>query len=114
MVSIIFASSSFFQNLDIDVLDQSVKDPKLLSPSNNSEANDLSKTILDKYKHRVLEHLFNNKTIASTISNSSIPIPVSIVVGVISPNVLKYLHMVIFPKPILRQLMEIQYLTYDL
>jgi len=114
VVSIIFASSSFFQNLDIDVLDQSVKDPKLLSPSNNSEANDLSKTILDKYKHRVLEHLFNNKTIASTISNSSIPIPVSIVVGVISPNVLKYLHMVIFPKPILRQLMEIQYLTYDL
>jgi len=84
VVSIIFASSSFFQNLDIDVLDQSVKDPKLLSPSNNSEANDLSKTILDKYKHRVLEHLFNNKTIASTISNSSIP--VSIVVGVISPN----------------------------
>ena len=39
---------------------------------------------MDKYKHRVFEHLFNNKTIASTISNSTIP--VSIVVGVISPN----------------------------
>jgi len=40
--------------------------------------------ILDKYKQRVFEHLFNNKTIAAHISNSSIP--VSIVVGVISPN----------------------------
>jgi serine-type D-Ala-D-Ala carboxypeptidase/endopeptidase len=84
VVSIIFTSSSFFQNLHIDVLAQNQKNPKLFSPSNHSEANDLSKTILDKYKHRVLEHLFNNKTIASTISNSSIP--VSIVVGVISPN----------------------------
>ena len=84
MVSIIFASSSFFQNLHIDVLAQNLKNPKLFSPSNHSEANDLSKIILDKYKHRVLEHLFNNKTIADTISNSSIP--VSIVIGVISPN----------------------------
>ena len=40
--------------------------------------------VLDKYKQRVLEHLFNNNTFASTISNSSIP--VSIVVGVVSPN----------------------------
>ncbi len=40
--------------------------------------------ILDKYKQRVLEHLLNNKTIASNISNSTIP--VSIVVGVITPN----------------------------
>jgi serine-type D-Ala-D-Ala carboxypeptidase/endopeptidase len=39
---------------------------------------------LDKYKPRVLEHLFDNKTIASTISNSSIP--ASIVVGIVSPN----------------------------
>ena len=84
VVSIIFTSSSFFQNLHIDVLAQNLKNPKLFSPSNHSEANNLSKTILDKYKHRVLEHLFNNKTIASTISNSSIP--VSIVIGVISPN----------------------------
>ena len=40
--------------------------------------------ILDKYKQRVFEHLLNNKTIAAGISNSSIP--VSIVVGVITPN----------------------------
>jgi serine-type D-Ala-D-Ala carboxypeptidase/endopeptidase len=40
--------------------------------------------ILDKYKQRVFEHLFNNKTIVAHISNSSIP--VSIVVGVVTPN----------------------------
>jgi D-alanyl-D-alanine-carboxypeptidase/D-alanyl-D-alanine-endopeptidase len=40
--------------------------------------------ILDKYKQRVFEHLFNNKTIVAHISNSSIP--VSIVVGVLTPN----------------------------
>lgn len=40
--------------------------------------------ILDKYKQRVLEHLLHNKTIASGISNSTIP--ASIVVGVITPN----------------------------
>jgi serine-type D-Ala-D-Ala carboxypeptidase/endopeptidase len=40
--------------------------------------------ILDKYKQRVFEHLFTNKTIAAHISNSSIP--VSIVVGVVTPN----------------------------
>jgi len=40
--------------------------------------------VLDKYKQRVLEHLLNNKTIAASVSNSTIP--VSIVVGVITPN----------------------------
>jgi CubicO group peptidase (beta-lactamase class C family) len=58
------------------------------SPNANASAqpvrNELSDMILDKYKKRVLEHLFNNETYAGTISNSSIP--VSIVVGVISPN----------------------------
>jgi serine-type D-Ala-D-Ala carboxypeptidase/endopeptidase len=49
-----------------------------------SSKNELSDMVLDKYKQRVLDHLFNNKTIASSISNSSIP--VSIVVGVITPN----------------------------
>ena len=52
--------------------------------SAQSSNNELSDMILDKYKQRVLEHLFNNKTFSDTISNSSIP--VSIVVGVISPN----------------------------
>src|ERR671918_2647376 len=50
--------------------------------SAQSSKNELSDMVLEKYKNRVLEHLFNNKTY--TISNSSIP--VSIVVGVISPN----------------------------
>jgi serine-type D-Ala-D-Ala carboxypeptidase/endopeptidase len=64
---------------------QNQKEHKLQSsPSNQSETNDLSKVILDKYKPRVLEHLFNNKTIANNISNSNIP--VSIVIGIISPN----------------------------
>jgi CubicO group peptidase (beta-lactamase class C family) len=49
-----------------------------------SSENKLSDMVLDKYKDRVLEHLFNNETIARSISNSSIP--VSIVVGVITPN----------------------------
>jgi len=49
-----------------------------------TKVNDLSKAILEKYKPRVLEHLFSNETIANTISNSSLP--VSIVVGVVSPN----------------------------
>ena len=84
MVSIIFGSGSFLLNLPTSILAQNLKEHKVLSASNQSEANDLSKIILDKYKQRVLEHLFNNKTIASTISNSTIP--VSIVVGVISPN----------------------------
>jgi CubicO group peptidase (beta-lactamase class C family) len=52
---------------------------------NQSEINDLSKAILDKYKPRVLEHLFGNKTIASNISSNS-SIPAAIVVGVITPN----------------------------
>jgi CubicO group peptidase (beta-lactamase class C family) len=67
------------------VLAQNQKEHNLQSSSNQSETNDLSKTILEKYKPRVLEHLFNNKTIASNISSNS-SIPVSIVVGVISPN----------------------------
>ena len=84
-VSIIFASSGFSQSLNIDVSAQNLKEHKLLSLSNQSEVNDLSKVILEKYKPRVLEHLFNNKTIADTISSNS-SIPVSIVVGIISPN----------------------------
>lgn len=52
--------------------------------SAQSSKNELSDMVLDKYKQKVLEHLFNNNTYGSTISNSSIP--VSIVVGVISPN----------------------------
>ena len=36
--------------------------------SAQSSKNELSDTVLDKYKQRVLEHLFNNKTYA--ISNS--------------------------------------------
>jgi serine-type D-Ala-D-Ala carboxypeptidase/endopeptidase len=84
VLSIIFASGGLNQNLYIDVFAQNAKEHKLQSPSNHSEANDLSKMILDKYKPRVLEHLFNNKTFASNISNSSIP--ASIVVGIVSPN----------------------------
>lgn len=61
-----------------------------VSASTNANAsaqpskNGLSDMVLEKYKNRVLKHLFDNKTFASSISNSSIP--VSIVVGVISPN----------------------------
>jgi hypothetical protein len=62
--------------------------------------------ILDKYKQRVLEHLLNNKT---GISNSTMPI--SIVVGIVTPNVLKFQNMAIFPKLIIQGLMEIQYST---
>src|SRR5690348_8508823 len=84
LISIIFASGGFIQNLSINVLAQNPKEYKLQSPSNQSKANYLSSTLLEKYKQRVFEHLFSNKTIASHISNSSIP--VSIVVGIISPN----------------------------
>ena len=85
VVSIILSASNFSQSLNIDVSAQNQKEHKLQSlPSNQSETNDLSKVILDKYKPRVLEYLFNNKTIANNISNSNIP--VSIVIGVISPN----------------------------
>jgi D-alanyl-D-alanine-carboxypeptidase/D-alanyl-D-alanine-endopeptidase len=49
-----------------------------------SSKNELSTMILDKYKQRVFKHLLQNKTITDAISNSTIP--VSIVVGVISPN----------------------------
>jgi serine-type D-Ala-D-Ala carboxypeptidase/endopeptidase len=85
IISIIFTSGGSLQNLSIDVFAQNPEEHKLQSTtSNQSDVNDLSKTILDKYKPRVLEHLFNNKTFANTISNSSIP--ASIVVGVVSPN----------------------------
>jgi serine-type D-Ala-D-Ala carboxypeptidase/endopeptidase len=84
VASIILSVRSFSQSLNINVLAQNPKEHKLLSPSNQSGANDLSKMILDKYKPSVLEHLFNNKTFANTISNSSIP--ASIVVGIVSPN----------------------------
>ncbi len=85
IISIIFTSGGSLQNLSIDVFAQNPEEHKQQSTtSNQSDVNDLSKTILDKYKPRVLEHLFNNKTFANTISNSSIP--ASIVVGVVSPN----------------------------
>ena len=85
IISIIFTSGGSLQNLSIDVFAQNPEEHKLQSTtSNQSDVSDLSKTILDKYKPRVLEHLFNNKTFANTISNSSIP--ASIVVGIVSPN----------------------------
>jgi len=85
VISIIFTSGGSIRNLSVDVFAQNPEEHKLQSTtSNQSDVNDLSKTILDKYKPRVLEHLFSNKTFANTISNSSIP--ASIVVGVISPN----------------------------
>ena len=86
IVSIILSASSFSQSWNIHVSAQNPKENKLQSlPSNQSETNDLSKVILDKYKPRVLEHLFNNKTITNNISSNS-SIPAAIVVGVISPN----------------------------
>ena len=85
VVSIILSSSSFSQSLNINVSAQNQKEHKFQSPTNQSETNDSSKAILEKYKPRVLEHLFSNKTIASNISSNS-SIPASIVVGVISPN----------------------------
>ena len=85
VVSIIFSGSSFSQSGNLNVSAQNPNENKLLSHSNQSETNDLSKAILDKYKPRVLEHLFSNKTIASNISSNS-SIPAAIVVGVISPN----------------------------
>ena len=110
VVSLIFSGSSFSQSRNLNVSAQNPNENKLLSHSNQSETNDLSKAILDKYKPRVLEHLFSNKTIASNISSNS-SIPAAIVVGVITPNGIKYLHMVIFPKLTLHRLTEIQYLT---
>ena len=102
--------SNFSQSLKIDVSAQNQKEHKLQSlPSNQSETNDFSKVILDKYKPRVLEHLFNNKTIANNISNSNIP--VSIVIGVISPNGTKLSGYGNISKVTPRHLMEIQYLT---
>ena len=70
-----------------------------------SSKNELSTMILDKYKQRVFKYLLHNKTITDAISNSTIP--VSIVVGVISPNGIKFQDMVIFPKLIIQGLMEI-------
>jgi serine-type D-Ala-D-Ala carboxypeptidase/endopeptidase len=52
--------------------------------SQSTSKNEISNMVLDKYKQRVFKHLLNNKTITDNISNSTIP--VSIVVGVISPN----------------------------
>ena len=86
IVSIILSASSLSQSWNIHVSAQNPKENNLQSSSlNQSEINDLSKAILDKYKPRVLEHLFGNKTIASNISSNS-SIPAAIVVGVISPN----------------------------
>ncbi|HKO65312.1 MAG TPA: serine hydrolase domain-containing protein [Candidatus Nitrosocosmicus sp.] len=87
IVSVIFSSGSFSQSFNMNVSAQSQEENKLQSSFSNQSAkvDDLSKTILDKYKPRVLEHLFGNKTIASNISSNS-SLPVSIVVGVITPN----------------------------
>ena len=86
VLSVFFSASSFSQSWNIIVSAQNPKENNLQSLSlNQSEVNDLSKTILDKYKPRVLEHLFGNKTIASNISSNS-SIPAAIVVGVITPN----------------------------
>jgi CubicO group peptidase (beta-lactamase class C family) len=87
LVAVIFSASSFSQFLNNSALAQSQEENNLQSSSSNQSAkvNDLSKAILDKYKPRVLEHLFSNETIASNISSNS-SIPVSIVVGVVSPN----------------------------
>ena len=86
ILSVFFSASSLTQSWNIPVSAQNPKENNLQSSSlNQSEVNDLSKTILDKYKPRVLEHLFGNKTIASNISSNS-SIPVSIVIGVITPN----------------------------
>ena len=86
IVSIILSASSLSQSWNIHVSAQNPKENNLQSSSlNQSEINDLSKAILDKYKPRVLEHLFGNKTIASNISSNS-SIPAAIVVGVITPN----------------------------
>ncbi|WP_159357450.1 serine hydrolase domain-containing protein [Candidatus Nitrosocosmicus agrestis] len=88
----IFSTTIYSQSFNNNVSAQSQKESNLQSssslsssPSNKSEeTTNLSKVILDKYKPRVLEHLFSNETIANTISNSSIP--ASIVVGIITPN----------------------------
>jgi serine-type D-Ala-D-Ala carboxypeptidase/endopeptidase len=86
ILSVFFSASSLSQSWNIHVSAQNPKENNLQSSSlNQSEVNDLSKTILDKYKPRVLEHLFGNKTIASNISSNS-SIPAAIVVGVITPN----------------------------
>jgi CubicO group peptidase (beta-lactamase class C family) len=88
LVAVIFsAGSSFSQLFNNNASAQSLIENTLQSSSSNQSAkvNDLSKAILEKYKPRVLEHLFNNETIASNISSNS-SIPVSIVIGVVSPN----------------------------
>jgi len=86
ILSVFVSGSSLSQSWNIHVSAQNPKENNLQSSSlNQSEINDLSKAILDKYKPRVLEHLFGNKTIASNISSNS-SIPAAIVVGVITPN----------------------------
>ena len=86
ILSVFVSGSSLSQSWNIHVSAQNPKENNLQSSSlNQSEVNDLSKVILDKYKPRVLEHLFGNKTIASNISSNS-SIPAAIVVGVITPN----------------------------
>ena len=71
-------------------------DADAAAASQSTSKNEISTMILDKYKQRVFKHLLNNKTITDNISNST-TLPVSIVVGVISPNLLKFQDMVIFP-----------------
>ena len=87
LVAVIFSASSLSQSLNNNVSAQSQEGNNSQSSSYNqsAESNDLSKAILDKYKPTVLEHLFSNETITNTISSNS-SIPVSIVVGVVSPN----------------------------
>ncbi|HET6588867.1 MAG TPA: serine hydrolase domain-containing protein [Candidatus Nitrosocosmicus sp.] len=91
ITAMIFSTTIYSQSFNNNVSAQSQKESNLQSsslsssPSNKTEeTTNLSKAILDKYKPRVLEHLFSNETIANTISNSSLP--VSIVIGIVSPN----------------------------
>jgi CubicO group peptidase (beta-lactamase class C family) len=87
LVAVIFSASSLSPSLNNNVSAQSQEENNLQSSSSNqsAESNDLSKAILEEYKPRVLEHLFSNETIASNITSNS-SLPVSIVIGVVSPN----------------------------
>jgi D-alanyl-D-alanine-carboxypeptidase/D-alanyl-D-alanine-endopeptidase len=52
--------------------------------SNQSSANKLSNALLEQFKTKVLKQLSSNSSDKTSISNSSFPI--SIVVGVVTPN----------------------------
>ena len=70
--------------LQIQQVNASLDADSAAAASQSTSKNEISTMILDKYKQRVFKHLLNNKTTTDNISNSTIP--VSIVVGVISPN----------------------------